>query len=373
MSAARATARSLCRPRGGILHGHRQPAAASPSRWLRRTGSSATRHARAVFLPGRSGRRLASVHSDEDRMTLAFAGLLAGFVHVLSGPDHLAAIAPYAVDGKSRAWRTGVRWGLGHTTGALAVGLLMLAVRDALPLDAMSAWGERLVGLALLGIGIWGLGAALTRTTPAVARSRISRPRACGIRGRYAPRPRRQRPSARHPAGARPALGLSRRDRIFSSSVQAASPRWARSPRSSAGSQAGRARAAPRAQGALLGLSSVVAVVVGGFWLLGACDPCRTCSQFVRMLRRHRDRRRTGGRARRHPCGGAGRAHGTGDRRGVRRHGRQRRTRPGADVGICRAADARRATTAAVRHHHERTRVAVTTGCWRACARSCTT
>ena len=59
-------------------------------------------------------------------MTLAFAGFLAGFVHVLSGPDHLAAIAPYAVDGKSRAWRTGVRWGLGHAAGVLGVGLLVL-------------------------------------------------------------------------------------------------------------------------------------------------------------------------------------------------------------------------------------------------------
>ncbi len=52
----------------------------------------------------------------------AFAGLVAGFVHVLSGPDHLAAIAPYAVDSRSRAWRTGVRWGLGHTAGVLCVG-----------------------------------------------------------------------------------------------------------------------------------------------------------------------------------------------------------------------------------------------------------
>ncbi len=55
-------------------------------------------------------------------MTLAFAGLVAGFVHVLSGPDHLAAIAPYAVDGKSRAWRTGVRWGLGHARECSASG-----------------------------------------------------------------------------------------------------------------------------------------------------------------------------------------------------------------------------------------------------------
>ena len=40
-------------------------------------------------------------------MTLALAGLVAGAVHVLSGPDHLAAIAPYAVADKARSWRTG--------------------------------------------------------------------------------------------------------------------------------------------------------------------------------------------------------------------------------------------------------------------------
>jgi hypothetical protein len=96
-------------------------------------------------------------------MTLAIAGIVAGFIHVLSGPDHLAAIAPYAVDGRSRAWRTGVRWGLGHSTGVLGVGLLLLLLRDALPLDAVSAWSERLVGVVLLAIGIWGIHAALNR------------------------------------------------------------------------------------------------------------------------------------------------------------------------------------------------------------------
>ena len=98
-------------------------------------------------------------------MTLAFAGLVAGFVHVLFGADHLAAIAPYAVDGKSRAWQTGVRWGLGHAAGVFGIGLLVLALRDALPVEAVSAWGERLVGFALIGIGIWGICAALARAT----------------------------------------------------------------------------------------------------------------------------------------------------------------------------------------------------------------
>jgi hypothetical protein len=90
-------------------------------------------------------------------MTLALAGLVAGFVHVLSGPDHLAAIAPYAVTGKRRAWRMGVRWGLGHGAGVLIVGILALLLRHALPVEMLSAWSEWCVGLVLVAIGIWGL------------------------------------------------------------------------------------------------------------------------------------------------------------------------------------------------------------------------
>ena len=96
-------------------------------------------------------------------MTLALAGLVAGAVHVLSGPDHLAAIAPYAVADKARSWRTGVRWGLGHSAGVLGVGLLVLLTRQALPVEALSARSELGVGLVLVGIGIWGIRAALLR------------------------------------------------------------------------------------------------------------------------------------------------------------------------------------------------------------------
>lgn len=90
-------------------------------------------------------------------MTLALAGLVAGFIHVLSGPDHLAAIAPCAVTWKRRAWRMGVRWGLGHGAGVLIVGMLALLLRHALPVEVLSAWSETCVGLVLVAIGIWGL------------------------------------------------------------------------------------------------------------------------------------------------------------------------------------------------------------------------
>jgi hypothetical protein len=84
-------------------------------------------------------------------------------VHVLTGPDHLAAIAPYAVTDRTRSWKTGVRWGLGHTTGVLGVGLLVLLARQAVPVDALSAHSELAVGLVLLAIGIWGIRGAFRR------------------------------------------------------------------------------------------------------------------------------------------------------------------------------------------------------------------
>ena len=88
------------------------------------------------------------------------AGLTAGLIHVLSGPDHLAAVAPLA-GGRGRAWRAGFLWGLGHSGGVLAVGLLALALRGALPIDALSSWSERIVGVTLVGIGLWGVTRAM--------------------------------------------------------------------------------------------------------------------------------------------------------------------------------------------------------------------
>lgn len=88
-------------------------------------------------------------------------GLVAGTVHVLTGPDHLAAIAPLAAQRPVRAWVPGVRWGLGHSGGVAVVGLLSLWLRDKIPVDLVSAWGERIVGVMLFGIGLWALRTAL--------------------------------------------------------------------------------------------------------------------------------------------------------------------------------------------------------------------
>lgn len=102
-------------------------------------------------------------------MIAAITGLIAGAVHVWTGPDHLTAIAPLAVRQRRRAWLPGVRWGFGHSAGVALVGLLSLWLRELLPVDLLSTWGERLVGVMLFGIGLWALRKALKHTVHAHA------------------------------------------------------------------------------------------------------------------------------------------------------------------------------------------------------------
>jgi hypothetical protein len=85
-------------------------------------------------------------------------GVFAGLFHVLSGPDHLAAVAPLAIEDRQRGWLAGWTWGMGHASGVVVVAVLAVLLRDALPpIDVLSAWSERLVGGALIAIGLWAL------------------------------------------------------------------------------------------------------------------------------------------------------------------------------------------------------------------------
>jgi hypothetical protein len=95
-----------------------------------------------------------------------FAGLAAGLLHVFSGPDHLAAVAPLALSetsageaGRDRVegWRTGLQWGFGHTAGVLLIAMLLLFLKEQLPLDLISAYSERMVGASLIAVGCWGV------------------------------------------------------------------------------------------------------------------------------------------------------------------------------------------------------------------------
>ena len=99
-------------------------------------------------------------------MLTIVTGALAGVVHVLSGPDHLAAVTPMAVANRDRGWISGWTWGFGHASGVVVVAVLAVVLRDVLPpVEAISGWSERIVGAALIAVGLWALRRS-TQMTP---------------------------------------------------------------------------------------------------------------------------------------------------------------------------------------------------------------
>jgi hypothetical protein len=99
-------------------------------------------------------------------MLTIITGALAGLVHVLSGPDHLAAVAPLAASDRERGWIAGWTWGVGHAAGVVVVATAAVLLRDVLPpVEVISHWSERLVGGALIAIGLWALRRSMRMTS----------------------------------------------------------------------------------------------------------------------------------------------------------------------------------------------------------------
>ena len=84
-----------------------------------------------------------------------FVGIIAAGVHVLTGPDHLAAVTPLVFETKKGHWKIGLLWGIGHIAGMLLIGLLFFLFKDYIPVEAISKHSEQLVGFILIGLGLW--------------------------------------------------------------------------------------------------------------------------------------------------------------------------------------------------------------------------
>lgn len=84
-----------------------------------------------------------------------FIGVLAAVIHVLSGPDHLAAVGPIALKQKNNSWLIGMSWGLGHNFGMVLIGILFFYFREFIPVEFISAQSEKIVGFILILIGLW--------------------------------------------------------------------------------------------------------------------------------------------------------------------------------------------------------------------------
>lgn len=90
-----------------------------------------------------------------------------GIVHVLSGPDHLSALATLSanVGHVRQAFLLGIRWGIGHSTGLLTVAVvLILSSRpstdenDTIDVPArLSSLFEGIVGVFMIFLGVYGI------------------------------------------------------------------------------------------------------------------------------------------------------------------------------------------------------------------------
>ncbi|CAI5977786.1 unnamed protein product [Closterium sp. NIES-65] len=121
------------------------------------TAAPATNFAGATTATGASAAAIAAGHWSEI-VRAGWTGLVAGCLHTLTGPDHLAALAPLTI-GRNRVQSAviGALWGCGHDAGQVMFGVLFLLLKDKLHLDLLRVWGSRIVGATLLAIGALGI------------------------------------------------------------------------------------------------------------------------------------------------------------------------------------------------------------------------
>ena len=85
---------------------------------------------------------------------LITVGLSMGILHVVAGPDHLSALAALSVGNSWRAVWMGIKWGLGHSTGLVAI--MFIAAKGDIDLRALGKSFDFVVGLFMIGIGLHG-------------------------------------------------------------------------------------------------------------------------------------------------------------------------------------------------------------------------
>jgi uncharacterized membrane protein YfcA len=100
-------------------------------------------------------------------MLSLLTGFAAGSLHVVAGPDHIAALVPLALRDRRAAVKTGAAWGLGHGVGVVMLGGVGIAARHLIDVEALSAYSELFVGFLLVMIGLW----AIQRSTRLVVHS----------------------------------------------------------------------------------------------------------------------------------------------------------------------------------------------------------
>jgi len=81
-------------------------------------------------------------------------GIVLGLRHALD-PDHVVAVSTIVSEYRNplRSFWVGVSWGLGHTTTLFIIGIIIIALRLAIP-ERLALFLEFAVGIMLVGLGV---------------------------------------------------------------------------------------------------------------------------------------------------------------------------------------------------------------------------
>lgn len=94
------------------------------------------------------------IEENSDIGNLISYGILFGMLHILTGPDHIAAIITISVNKGYQAFFIGVKWGIGHSIGLLIIFGVMLTIdKEILYKTQIVEW---IVGFYLILLGFYG-------------------------------------------------------------------------------------------------------------------------------------------------------------------------------------------------------------------------
>lgn len=107
---------------------------------------------------------------EKDVASLMLLGMTMGIVHVLTGPDHLSALATLSANvnnTRCRAAKLGILWGIGHSLGLIIVSVVLISItyadEDLEESDVFTFIMELLVGIFMLALGTYGMWKALKK------------------------------------------------------------------------------------------------------------------------------------------------------------------------------------------------------------------
>lgn len=113
----------------------------------------------------------AAMHGGEDASALAQAspielaltGMLFGLIHVLTGPDHLSALATLSAGSSWRSFALGIRWGCGHSIGLIVMAVVFIALDGKLDFSVLNVVTDVLVGVFMVALGVYGIHEGVTK------------------------------------------------------------------------------------------------------------------------------------------------------------------------------------------------------------------